>query len=244
MKRLLFAFLLCGVFESCFCQDVKGFIMKQYEEWFSSKDSILSSGYYETDYLIKDLTLNKSKQEFFESIQSIDAVLDYPSQATVQINLDNGILFIETLFNINNCESDEDCCQCEDTTIDELLRHLNNRDEGIKWHYKLGRIFDSDGQSIDYDQDEFYNHYKIDPAAIQDRDGYVNDHADRSGKSSVVDTIKEWEVIFYTRSIKSDWWRVYRDHGNKFLGYVHKSRILTYENCPPEVQREIEREMH
>ena len=159
MKRLLFAFLLCGVFESCFCQDVKGFVMQQYEEWFSSKDSILSSGYYETDYLIKDLTLNKSKQEFFESIQSIDVVLDCPSQATVQINLDNGILFIETLFHINNCESDEDCCQCEDTTIDEHLRHLNNRDEGIKWHYNLGRIFDSDGQSIDYDQDEFYNQH-------------------------------------------------------------------------------------
>ena len=70
MKRLLFAFLLCGVFESCFCQDVKGFVMQQYEEWFSSRDSIFSFG------CIKNEELSYSDNHFvYDNVAYEDSLL-------------------------------------------------------------------------------------------------------------------------------------------------------------------------
>ena len=245
MKRLLFAFLLCGVFESCFCQDVKGFVMQQYEEWFSSKDSVFEPRVYphKIKYKIKDLTLGKSKTEFFNSIKAVDVVLDYPKQATVQMRFDCETLFIPVYYYTREPnESAVECCCEEDSIIDESFKHLNSDNDTIKWQYIVFFIYDSEGLSIDIRKEQ-KKWYLQNPATVRDKDGYVNVREERSVSSKVVGTIKEGDVIFYTPSAKSDWWMVWHNYED-YIGYVHKSRILTYENCPPEVQRKIEREMH
>lgn len=227
----------------CFGQDVKGFVLQKYEELFSVKDTIFSSGIFGVDYRIRDITLAKSKVNFFKSIQSVEVVLDCPSLTTVQINFDSDTLFVPVGFFINNSEHEDCCCHCEDTIIDERLKSLDNESKHIEWQFRVSQIFDSDGQSMDIEQETNY-HYLKNPAVVRDKDGYVNVREERSGSSKVVDIIQESEVIYYTPSVISNWWRVYREHGNKFLGYVHKSRILTYEYCSPEMKRKIEHEMH
>jgi hypothetical protein len=243
MKRFFLIFIVCINLAPCLGQDFKKFILDKYEEWFSIQDTIYSSGVFGFEYRIKDITLGKSKEDFFNSIKSIDIVLDCPSLTTVQINFDSDTLFVPVGFHIKHFEQEDDCCHCEDTIIDERLKHLNNDNEQIDWLFLMDLIYDSDGQSIDIEQTESY-HYLINPATVRDKDGYVNVRAERSLSSKITNTIKVGEVIYYTPSVKSSWWRVYKDHGNKFLGYVHKSRIQTYEFCSPEVKRRIEHAMH
>ena len=234
MKRLLFAFLLCGVFESCFCQDVKGFVMKQYEEWFSSKDSIFrKSGY--SSYKIKDITLGKSKTEFFNSIKSVDAVLDIPTLAIVHITFDSASLFVGVIFEPKNRHYDsDDCCR---NIIDESCRHLNETNNQQEWNYEIYDIFDSNGRILDVSKSYLF---LCNLATVHDKDGYVNVRAKRTKDSEVVTTIKEGDLIYYTPSDVSDWWWVGLDYGNNFMGYVHKSKIQTYEYCSPQVKKKME----
>lgn len=247
MERFIVIFILNIIFGSVFCQDIKGFVFKQYEEWFEGKDTIFDAGIWDLCYRINDITLGKGKEEFFKSIKSVDVVFGYPSVsqsvAIVHLLFDNETLFIPVGFNVKCKNEDEDeCCHCSDTVY-EALRHLNMEDNQTKWEYRILGVYDSDGESVDFMNCCAF-HFLQNPATVRDKDGYVNVRAERSLSSKITNTIKVGEVIYYTPSVKSSWWRVYKDHGNKFLGYVHKSRIQTYEFCSPEVKRRIEHAMH
>ena len=209
MKKFIFVTILNIVFETCLCQDIKGFIMQKYEEWFSCNDTIYSPGIYEFNFRIKDITLGRSKSYFFNSIKAVDVSLDYPSvsesRATAKIQFDSNSLFLHVAFN-EKCQVDDDsCCHCEDLVIGDAFRHLNNDSNQIEWQYRIIGIYDSDGQSFDIEMNEYW-HYMYNPATVLDKDGYVNVRAEKSDTSNVVDTIKVGEVIFYTPSVKSNWW--------------------------------------
>jgi len=217
--------------------------MSQYEKWFDSKDSIYQTGGNGIDYRIRDITMAKNKRDFFNSIQDIKVVLSYPQVTMVQIEFEQESLFLEVgFFKKDDYCDDDETCHCEDSIIDEDYKELKEENNYKNWEFVISLICNSEGYSIDIERNWGY---LILPASVKDKDGYINVRSERSANSDVVRTIKEGNVIFYTPTSNSNWWMVYSSHmENDFIGYVYKSRILTYANCSPNIKRKIEHEMH
>jgi len=66
------------------------------------------------------------------------------------------------------------------------------------------------------------------PATIEDSDGYTNVRSGKGTEFDVIVKINQDDLIFVAPSITSNWWKVF--YGNDCSsGYIHKSRIRTYE---------------
>jgi hypothetical protein len=70
------------------------------------------------------------------------------------------------------------------------------------------------------------------PAIINDRDGYVNIREAPNAQSKIVRRIKENEIFYFTPLSKAEWYPVYLREALPSLGYIHKSRIKTYDGFP------------
>ena len=77
------------------------------------------------------------------------------------------------------------------------------------------------------------------PAIINDPDGYVNIRKEPNVKSEIVAKIKLNELFFYTLMPKTDWYPVYYDDDGPCIGYIHKSRIKTFEDFPKWLQEKV-----
>lgn len=44
---------------------------------------------------------------------------------------------------------------------------------------------------------------------------------------------------FFTPTLKSNWYRAYSDK-RIYMGYVHKSKILMYKDCPPTIKMKMQ----
>lgn len=74
------------------------------------------------------------------------------------------------------------------------------------------------------------------PGIINDRDGYTNLRETPHPTARIVGTLKENELFFFIPTTDSNWYSVYRDWGENHLGYVHKSRISTFEKFPKKLK--------
>lgn len=77
------------------------------------------------------------------------------------------------------------------------------------------------------------------PAIINDPDGYVNIREKSNVKSKVVRQIKENELFYFTPLFKTEWYPVYLDENEPCIGYIHQSRIKTFEDFPGWLQEEV-----
>lgn len=106
------------------------------------------------------------------------------------------------------------------------------------------RVYDADGVPFDEKvpiENELYG-YLLVPASIQDKDGYVNVREGKSSSSKIVGRLNDNQPFFFTPSKNSDWWRVTLmtpEEDIQFYGYVHKSRILCYDQCTNDVKRKL-----
>lgn len=98
----------------------------------------------------------------------------------------------------------------------------------------LNRIWVRDGQGVFTDISGLKR-----PAIINDSDGYVNIRKEPNAKSQVVKRIKDNELLFFTPIPKTDWYPVYFKKDGLCIGYIHKSRIKTFEDFPKWLQEKV-----
>lgn len=70
------------------------------------------------------------------------------------------------------------------------------------------------------------------PAIINDSDGYVNIREYPDAYSKIVRTIKENELFYFTPISKDEWYPVYVEERLPCIGFIHKSRIKTFDDFP------------
>lgn len=86
--------------------------------------------------------------------------------------------------------------------------------------------------------------YLYRPGIINDEDGYVNIRKEPSVKSAIVGKLYSLELFYFVPVSDTNWYKVY-DQGNgngKYLGYVHKKKIATFDMFPLEIKRKVEKE--
>lgn len=245
MKQLIISTLALFIAftQLCFSQDIRGFIMQKYEDWLSCQDSVISIECENQIFPIKDILRSQNKENFWASIKYFDVSLSFPKVAVAQVCFEKETIFFEINYElILDCK--EECCHSENSPQQSYM-HFIDSIEPSKWMYNLVGIFDSDGYSLAIDGfvEKDYLHC---PFSIQDKDGFVNVREGRLRESKIVGQIKADEIAFYTPSVVSDWWRVYKfsNTGPKFWGYVHKSRIYPYQTSSPTMRAKIEDLMH
>lgn len=101
----------------------------------------------------------------------------------------------------------------------------------------IDHIWLSDG--IDFLSDKEYKEYFRRPGIINDTDGYTNIREQPNAKSKIVRRMLKNELFFFTPVSDSDWYRVYRNESSSSIGYIHKSKITTYDNFPEKIKRKI-----
>lgn len=77
------------------------------------------------------------------------------------------------------------------------------------------------------------------PAIINDPDGYVNIREKSNVKSKVVRQIKENELFYFTPLPNTEWYPVYLDENEPSIGYIHQSRIKTFEDFSKWLQEKV-----
>ena len=77
------------------------------------------------------------------------------------------------------------------------------------------------------------------PAIIDDPDGYVNIREKPNGHSTIVRKIEENELFYYTPISKEEWYPVYLEEGLPSIGYIHKSRIKTFDKFPEWLKKKV-----
>ena len=92
--------------------------------------------------------------------------------------------------------------------------------------YDVLEIFDSEGLELQ-EKDKWPLYI---PALINDKDGFVNVRSGKSAKSSVVGKIEKDKVFFFIPS-KGNWYKISYHNQGKCVGFVHKSKVLMYEQC-------------
>lgn len=102
--------------------------------------------------------------------------------------------------------------------------------------FRIESIYDSNGCNVLYSQDKL-----VFPAIINDNDGYVNIRKERNIKSGIVGNIQHGQIFFVTPTTKSNWWSVYTQDGGEMVGYIHRSRILLYEDCPDRIKKRMQK---
>lgn len=119
--------------------------------------------------------------------------------------------------------------------VEEFYRHAL---------WAVHRVYDAEGVPFDENEpisNDLYGYLLI-PASIQDKDGYVNVREGKSPSSKVVGKLTDKQPFFFTPSLNSDWWRITlmtSEEDIQFYGYVHKSRILSYDQCTHDVKRKL-----
>ena len=99
-------------------------------------------------------------------------------------------------------------------------------------------VFMADGSSI-FKKLDFYQLGDYERLAIiYDPDGYTNVRSSPEVKGRVIGRINEDQLFFVNPSFFSDWWRI-KTVENCQLGYMHKSRIVTFGKISPEKQDQL-----
>jgi hypothetical protein len=82
--------------------------------------------------------------------------------------------------------------------------------------------------------------YLIFAGIIKDKDGFVNIRSEPSNTASIKGKLNANELMYYTPSTQTTWWKVYsKDSQNSFLGYVHSSRVVSFNELSFAQQQEI-----
>lgn len=167
-------------------------------------------------YALKDLCFDKSKEDFFSMIKSMEAYsLGYNLSSILELKFNDGSSLYYELWSDYSGENED------------------------KYDYEILQIYDTEGKSL-VDKGE----YLVCGAGINDPDGYVNVRSEQSAKSKVITQITKDQIFFYTPSSKSNWWKVYLIAGGKPIGYIYKDKILPYRKCSTEIKEKIEHEMN
>ena len=80
------------------------------------------------------------------------------------------------------------------------------------------------------------------PGIINDPDGYTNVRGKPNKHSQITGKFIKDEVFYYTPTNDNDWWSVYKEDGEKQIGYIHKSRILKYTDFPPKLKERVKKQ--
>ena len=98
----------------------------------------------------------------------------------------------------------------------------------------INHIWLPDGTDICYSGIYFYR-----PAIINDPDGFVNIREKADKNSRIVGKLKERELFYFTPISGSDWYKVYHEEYQPCLGYIHKSRITTFNDFPEDLKEQV-----
>jgi hypothetical protein len=101
-------------------------------------------------------------------------------------------------------------------------------------YFDINSIYDGKGHNLLYKDD-----YIKFPAVINDPDAFTYVREGPSKKYRVKNKILQNEIFLYTPNLNSDWYRVYSNDGNLFLGYIYRKRILPYDKCPINIKKEM-----
>lgn len=77
------------------------------------------------------------------------------------------------------------------------------------------------------------------PAIINDKDGFVHIRQKPDGDSMILDVIYNDELFFFTPESGKNWFRIYWKEGLQPCGYIHKSRITTFEDFPEDLKKKV-----
>lgn len=79
--------------------------------------------------------------------------------------------------------------------------------------------------------------------SVNDKDGYVNIRNGPSSTAKVTGTLTNRDYFYYIPNGNSDWWQVARTENLKALtGYVHKSRILKFNDMSRSLKNKVRRD--
>jgi hypothetical protein len=65
----------------------------------------------------------------------------------------------------------------------------------------------------------------------------IREKADKN--SRIVGKLKERELFYFTPISGSDWYKVYHEEYQPCLGYIHKSRITTFNDFPEDLKEQV-----
>ncbi len=75
---------------------------------------------------------------------------------------------------------------------------------------------------------------------IQDKDGFVNVRKEASSTSEITGKLTTQEYFFYIPNSTKDWLEVSRKDDQKaIIGFVHKSRIRTFDSMPDNLKKKV-----
>ncbi|GAA4458642.1 hypothetical protein GCM10023092_27260 [Rurimicrobium arvi] len=79
--------------------------------------------------------------------------------------------------------------------------------------------------------------------SVNDKDGYVNIRNGPSSTAKVTGTLTDRDYFYYIPNGNTDWWQVARTENLKALtGYVHKSRILRFNDMSRSLKNKVRRD--
>lgn len=98
----------------------------------------------------------------------------------------------------------------------------------------LNRIWLPDGTDAFTPTWHFYR-----PGIINDSDGYVNIREKPSVNSKIVGRINKDELFYFIPVSRADWYQICWEEGDLPVGYIHKSRITTYDDFPKKIKEKV-----
>jgi hypothetical protein len=115
-----------------------------------------------------------------------------------------------------------------------------NRDEPTKIEY----IWLNQGDEAYSMFSGEYNEKLLRIGKINDKDGFVNVREMANKNSKIVAKLYANDLFFYTPIGQSDWCPVSLEERGKYIGYVFKDKILSYEYFPKELRDKILKERY
>ena len=79
------------------------------------------------------------------------------------------------------------------------------------------------------------------PGIINDIDGYTNIRELPNIKSKIIGKINKDEIFLFFPTNLTDWWQVKRFDTNQIIGYIHKSKIISYPDFPAEIKHKTDK---
>ena len=79
---------------------------------------------------------------------------------------------------------------------------------------------------------------------INNKEGYINVMETPSNNSKIIKKILKDELFYYTPIGNNEWWPVSLKEGEKYIGYIHKCKVLNFPDFPKRLKEKLEKDSH